>query len=137
MGPQTQLASPSSRWNGEAGRLVQHGRTLPNCGPLPASNAAGASELGPPAGSLATRSEADFIDRHELDAGPSMLDLLAQSNSLESEESSRLEDMRPTAVRDECHAPPRRLVETRERDAKDRAGRGPERLRPGRIRATA
>jgi phage terminase small subunit len=54
------------------------------------------------ASELLGRSQADFIDRHELDAGPSMLDLLTQSNSLASEESSRLEDMRPAAVRDEC-----------------------------------
>jgi len=54
------------------------------------------------ASELLGRSQADFIDRHELDAGPSLVDLLAQSNSLESEESSRLEDVPPTAVRDEC-----------------------------------
>jgi phage terminase small subunit len=54
------------------------------------------------ASELLGRSQADFIDRHELDAGPSLVDLLAQSNSLESEESSRLERMRPAAVQDEC-----------------------------------
>jgi phage terminase small subunit len=54
------------------------------------------------ASELLGRSQADFIDRHELEAGPSLVDLLAQSNSLESEESLRLSDMRPAAVRDEC-----------------------------------
>ena len=44
---------------------------------------------------------------------------------------------RRPAVRDERHALPGRLVETGQRDAEDRAGRGPERFRAGRIGATA
>ena len=52
------------------------------------------------ASELLGRSQADFIDRHEFDAGASLADLLAPS--LESEESWRLQDMRPNAMRDEC-----------------------------------
>ena len=54
------------------------------------------------ASELLGRSQADFTDRREAEAGRSLADLLSQSNSLESEESSRLQSMRPAAVRDEC-----------------------------------
>jgi phage terminase small subunit len=54
------------------------------------------------ASELLGRSQADFIDRHELDTGPSLVELLSESRSLASEESVRLEGMCPAAVQDEC-----------------------------------
>ena len=54
------------------------------------------------ASELLGRSQADFVERHQVDSGPTLVDLIAGSRSLERNESSRLDHLRPSEVRDEC-----------------------------------
>jgi phage terminase small subunit len=54
------------------------------------------------ASELLGRSQADFIDRHEVKPGMDLAEILAQTNSLEAEELSRIQEMRPAGLRDEC-----------------------------------
>jgi phage terminase small subunit len=54
------------------------------------------------ASELLGRSQADFIERHEVRKGLTLEEALSESRSLEGEESSRLGNLAPDAVRDEC-----------------------------------
>lgn len=54
------------------------------------------------ASELLGRSQADFIERREHNSGSTLEELLSQSRSMECEESFRLTDMSPEAVREEC-----------------------------------
>lgn len=54
------------------------------------------------ASELLGRSQADFVERHHVDSGPTLAELIAGSRSLECEESSRLQQLPPADVQHEC-----------------------------------